>query len=152
MATKDSTGLRVRRAGAKDAPLVAPLVDALSLSRTDDPPRLSRRALSRQLAEEGSPVFIAMEGGRALGLVRFHLLSALAHNGRRWAMLEDLIVADDARAGGVGDALLRAAVSAARRLGCYKISLASRANRRSAHKLYRKAGFERFGYGFRLLL
>jgi GNAT superfamily N-acetyltransferase len=146
-----SSELRVRRAVAADAASVGRLVaDLGTLRQATARPALP--ALKRELGRRSSPVLLALKNGRVVGLLRFHLLHALAHNGRRWALLEDLIVDARARGQGVGELLLAQALLRAKRMGCYKISLASRLGRHSAHALYKKAGFEKFGHGFRRLL
>ncbi len=144
--------MRIQRAGRRDAGRLALLVAALAATRSQAPGPVSQARLARELARPDRLVLVATDGGRPLGLAGLHILRSLAHNGRRWALLEDLIVAEDARGRTIAAALLAEAERRARRLGCYKISLSSRSSRRAAHALYRKAGFERFGHGFRLLL
>ena len=152
MTEREQPGFRIRRAGRRDAGRLAVLVAELAATRTESPRPLSQARLARELARPERLVLIATDRGTVLGLVGLHILRALAHNGRPWALLEDLMVAGNLRGQGVAQALLAEAKRRTCRLGCYKIALSSRSSRRAAHAVYRKAGFERFGHGFRLLL
>ena len=147
-----SSPLTIRRAGRRDAGRLARLVAELAATRTKDPPPPNKARLAQELGRSDRLVLVASRRGQTLGLAGLHILRSLAHNGRPWALLEDLIVAENARGHSVALALLTETERRARRLGCYKISLASRSSRRAAHVLYRKAGYERFGHGFRLML
>ncbi|WP_435748719.1 GNAT family N-acetyltransferase [Microbacterium sp. PMB16] len=56
--------------------------------------------------------------------------------------IEDVVVDESARGHGVGRALTRAAVDAARTRGARSIDLTSRPSRVAANELYRSEGFE----------
>lgn len=110
-------------------------------------PLLSKSAPSPgqdQVAEiVNSPVstlFIARDertGGivGTLTLVVFRIPSGV----RAW--IEDVIVAEEARGQGCGEALSRAALEAARIAGARTVELTSRPSRESANRLYRRIGF-----------
>lgn len=78
------------------------------------------------------------EGGivGSLTLVTFRIPTGL----RAW--IEDVVVDEGARGRGVGDALNRAALDAARELGCKTVDLTSRPSREAANRLYQRLGFE----------
>ena len=110
-------------------------------------PLLSRSAVpptQDQVAEiVNSPVstlFIAKDDrtGEIVGtltLVVFRIPSGV----RAW--IEDVIVAEEARGQGCGEALSRAALEAARVAGARTVELTSRPSREAANRLYRKIGF-----------
>ncbi len=58
------------------------------------------------------------------------------------AHIEDVVVDEHARGRGVGEALAREAIRLAREAGARTVDLTSRPDRRAAHGLYRKLGFE----------
>ena len=58
------------------------------------------------------------------------------------AWIDDVIVSEAARGHGVGEALNRAAIDAARRRGIESIDLTSRPSREAANRLYHRIGFE----------
>ena len=64
-----------------------------------------------------------------------------APSGRK-AWIEDVVVDGAARGCGAGDALVRAAVAHAARIGAGKVMLTSNPAREAARALYRKVGFE----------
>jgi ribosomal protein S18 acetylase RimI-like enzyme len=110
-------------------------------------PLLSKSAVppnEDEIAEiVGSPVstlFLARddETGRIVGtltLVVFRIPSGV----RAW--IEDVIVSEEARGRGCGEALNRAALEAARGAGARTVELTSRPSREAANRLYRRIGF-----------
>jgi ribosomal protein S18 acetylase RimI-like enzyme len=85
-------------------------------------------------------LFVAFDGGVAVGtltLVVFSIPTGL----RAW--IEDVVVDEDARGLGVGEALTMAAVNEARERGVRSIDLTSRPSREAANALYQKLGFKR---------
>jgi ribosomal protein S18 acetylase RimI-like enzyme len=58
------------------------------------------------------------------------------------AVIEDVVVDDEARSSGVGGALVQAALDEAARRGARNVDLTSRPSREAANRLYVKMGFE----------
>ena len=58
------------------------------------------------------------------------------------AWIEDVVVDESARGGGVGEALVMDAVHRAEQAGARSVDLTSRPSRESANRLYRRLGFE----------
>lgn len=89
----------------------------------------------------GSPatlLLLARVGGRIVGsltLALFRLPSGM----RAW--IEDVVVDGSARGHGVGEALNRAALEAARQRGARTVDLTSRPSREAANRLYQRLGF-----------
>ncbi|HET7132518.1 MAG TPA: GNAT family N-acetyltransferase [Gammaproteobacteria bacterium] len=67
-----------------------------------------------------------------------------------FGLLEDVFVDESQRGGGVGTALAKEIVAAARELGCYKLIATSRTSRPKVHELYERLGFEKHGIEFRI--
>ena len=61
--------------------------------------------------------------------------------GARVALLEDMVVAPDARGAGVGSALLAHAISFARKQGCRRITLLTDGANDAAQRFYARQGF-----------
>ena len=57
---------------------------------------------------------------------------------------EDVVVDAAARGAGVGERLVREALTLARREGAVKVLLTSNAARQAAHRLYERVGFVRY--------
>lgn len=72
-----------------------------------------------------------------LTLVLFRIPSGV----RAW--IEDVIVGEEARGQGCGEALNRAALEAARAAGARTVELTSRPSREAANRLYQRIGFTR---------
>jgi GNAT superfamily N-acetyltransferase len=63
-----------------------------------------------------------------------------------FGLLEDV----SQRGGGLGSALVKEVIAAARELGCYKLVATSRTSRSKVHELYERLGFEKHGVEFRI--
>jgi ribosomal protein S18 acetylase RimI-like enzyme len=108
------------------------------LSRSSPPP--DEQELQEIVGTPGTVVLVARDGdGTVLGsltLVTFRIPTGM----RAW--IEDVVVDEAARGRGVGDALNRAALDAARARGCRTVDLTSRPSREAANRLYQRLGFE----------
>jgi ribosomal protein S18 acetylase RimI-like enzyme len=113
-------------------------------------PQLSSRSPSpteAQLAEilssNACVMFVAHDPGvrgRIVGtltLVMFRIPTGL----RAW--IEDVIVDEDARGRGIGEALVRTALKRASKLGAGTVDLTSSPSREGANRLYQRIGFVR---------
>ena len=69
-----------------------------------------------------------------------------------FCLLEDVFVAESERGSGLGTALVKEVIAAAREAGCYKLIATSRASRPKVHELYERLGFENYGVEFRMNL
>lgn len=85
-------------------------------------------------------ILVAREGERLVGMVNllFTISTAL---GGRVALLEDMVVAPDARGTGVGSVLLRQAAEVARQEGCLRMTLLTDGDNRAAQRFYARHGF-----------
>jgi ribosomal protein S18 acetylase RimI-like enzyme len=109
------------------------------LSSSSPPP--TRDQLAEMIASPATTVFLARNAhGTIVGtltLVVFRIPTAI----RAW--IEDVVVDEAARGSGVGDALNRAALDTARKLGARTVDLTSRPSREAANRLYQRLGFKR---------
>jgi ribosomal protein S18 acetylase RimI-like enzyme len=94
----------------------------------------------RQVVESAATtLFVARDdSGRIVGSLTLAVF-AIPTGVRAW--IEDVVVAEEARGGGVGSALTREAIEAARRSGARSVELTSRPAREAANRLYRRLGF-----------
>ncbi len=86
-----------------------------------------------------STLFVARDGDRIVGVLT--LVVFAIPSGVR-ALIEDVVVDESFRGGGVGEALTRAAIEVARLRDVRSIDLTSRPSRVAANSLYVKLGFE----------
>lgn len=96
-------------------------------------------ALQRLVAGGASALFAAWRDGRIAGMLTLGWYDA--PSGRK-AWIEDVVVDASARGCGLGEALVRAGVAHAARIGAERVSLTSNPARTAARALYRKMGFE----------
>jgi ribosomal protein S18 acetylase RimI-like enzyme len=99
---------------------------------------LDANTLANVLTHESNTVLLARVDGEIVGtltLVMFPTPTGL----RAW--VEDVVVDNEARGGGVGAALTNEAVAIARAAGARTVDLTSRPAREAANRLYVRLGF-----------
>ncbi|HEX5478855.1 MAG TPA: GNAT family N-acetyltransferase [Dehalococcoidia bacterium] len=147
-ATNDVT---VRVAHERDLAALLGLYALLSdETRTTAPSEAERRALGDVLADRRQRLFVAERAGAVVGSVTLIVVTNLTHDGRPYGIIENVVVREDARRGGIGAALMREAIAAAREAGCYKVALTSNMRRAEAHAFYERLRFVTTQRAFRL--
>ena len=121
------------------------LVDAFArlipqLSRSSPPP--TEAEVAEMVAAPGTVVLEARNGGGEGDIVGSLTLATFRIPTGMRAWIEDVVVDDAARGAGVGEALNRAALDAARERGCKTVDLTSRPSREAANRLYQRLGFQ----------
>ena len=106
-----------------------------------------RDMVSEMRRTDGFRLIAAVRNGEVLGLAGFRPMTLLYAG--RILLVDDLIVAADARSGGVGKALLDWIRTEAARLERAEVHLDSGMHRADAHRFYDREGFERLGIHFR---
>ena len=94
--------------------------------------------LRAMIDSDSSVLFIGRVDGRIVGsltLAVFRIPTGI----RAW--IEDVVVDENARGHGVGEALNRAALAEAKRRGAKTVDLTSRPSREAANRLYLRIGF-----------
>jgi ribosomal protein S18 acetylase RimI-like enzyme len=123
--------------------VTAGLVDTFArlipqLSSSSPPP--GHAELVEMVTSPASVLLVARDPSGAiigsLTLALFRVPTGL----RAW--IEDVVVDESARGGGVGEALVLDAVRRAQQAGVRSVDLTSRPSRESANRLYRRLGFE----------
>lgn len=113
-------------------------INSLLPQLSSSAPLLSTEVLERLIRSDASTLFVARNDGVIVGtltLVVFPIPTGL----RAW--IEDVVVDQDARGLGAGEALTLAAIDEARRRDVRSIDLTSRPSREAANALYQKLGF-----------
>lgn len=121
--------------------------------RREDPADLSPYAEAmRAIDRAGDAILVAQVGEEVVGVCQLMVVQHLQAKGGRCAELESVHVHPDRRGCGVGSALVRAAITRARDLGCYRVQLTSNLERPDAHRFYERLGFTPSHVGFKLFL
>jgi ribosomal protein S18 acetylase RimI-like enzyme len=110
-------------------------------------PQLSSNAATLTMVDvetmvnsDAATLFVATDNGVVVGTLTL-VIFPIPTGVRAW--IEDVVVDENARGLGIGEALTTAAVNEARGRGVRSIDLTSRPSREVANALYRKLGFER---------
>jgi ribosomal protein S18 acetylase RimI-like enzyme len=99
-------------------------------------------ALARFLSDAATLMLVAVDGDDVVGSVYGHLLAAPDRPEPR-CLLYELDVSPACRRRGIGAALVRAFVDAARDAGAFSVWLVTNASNDAAMATYRRCGFER---------
>jgi ribosomal protein S18 acetylase RimI-like enzyme len=130
--------ISVEAAGSVDDELCA-AVTALVPQLSSSSPTPSRADLERIVTDPATTLFVARDRGRIVGMLTLAVFR-IPTGVRAW--IEDVVVDDAARGGGVAGALVQAALDLSSRLGARTVDLTSRPHREAAHRLYLRMGFE----------
>lgn len=105
-------------------------------------PEKHRRGLALLLDDPANAdLIVAERDGQVLGMVclLYQISTAL---GARVALLEDFVVAPQARGAGIGAALMDFALARGRERGCARVTLLTDANNEKARRFYAARGFQ----------
>lgn len=108
------------------------------LAFVEAPPLERTRAFVLKNIREGRPQFVALVEGRVVGWCDISSLERplFAHSG-----VFGMGIIDGCRGRGIGDALMRAVLEQARKIGLTRVELTVRENNKRAMQLYEKMGF-----------
>ncbi len=140
--------VQVRSAGMDDLPALAALFDGYRVfyGQPSDPERAGA-FLGQRLAKRDSHLLLALDGqGTPVGFAQLYPLFTSVGTAPI-ELLNDLFVAPQARAQGVGRALLRRAAADARARGAVRLELSTAVDNSTAQALYEAEGWVR-GTGF----
>ncbi len=140
----------VRRARAADLDAVCELLAQLPIDgRAAIPADAAGRVFDAILRQRGRSLLVAESDGTVVGTADLVIVANLTHGCRSFGLVENVVVAPDARRHGIGRALMERVVSDAQAAGCYKVQLLSNTERTDAHDFYAAIGFELRAAGFR---
>ncbi|MFL6299157.1 MAG: GNAT family N-acetyltransferase [Terriglobales bacterium] len=135
--------MKIVRAERKHLDQVAPLFDHYRQFYKQPPDAAAARAYIEQRLKNGDAViFLAEDGGKALGFVQLYPSLASISMKPIW-ILYDLFVAPDARTAGVGRALMERARQHGEETGAAQMILETATDNFNAQRLYEKLGYKR---------
>jgi len=100
---------------------------------------ISAQELEEIIESDTTVLFAARSEKEIVGLLTLAIFR-IPTGVRAW--IEDVVVDNQARGKGVGDALNRAALAEAERRGAKTVDLTSRPSREAANRLYQRLGFK----------
>ena len=109
----------------------------------------SEEILEEIIHSKNCEIVVARQDERVLGsaFIFYHLSP---HYGKPYAIIEDMVVDENQRSGGVGSEIIRKVIELAKKRKSYKIILTSGFDRDEIHKFYERSGFEKWGFEFRM--
>jgi ribosomal protein S18 acetylase RimI-like enzyme len=135
--------LEVRRATIADLETLVPLFDAYRcFYRQSSDLERARCFLKERLERDQSVIFLAIDGGVAVGFMQLYP-SFTSTGMARIFILNDLFVSPDGRRRGVGSALLEAAAEYGRSAGAVRLALSTELTNSTAQALYERTGWKR---------
>ena len=148
----------LRRARSADVPALVALLAADQLGAARDGVR-DRSDLAAYTAAfeaiDADPAHIlvvAESAGEVVATMQLSFLPGLARRGALRAQIEAVRVAEAARGGGLGAAMMSWAIDEARRRGCALVQLTTDKSRTGAHRFYQRLGFVASHEGMKLAL
>jgi GNAT superfamily N-acetyltransferase len=93
--------------------------------------------------------FAVLHDGKEVGRAYLYMMHNDLHEAP-FGLLEDVFIDEGCRGQGIGAALVRKVIKAAKAERCYKLIATSRTSRPKVHELYKRLGFEQQGIEFRM--
>lgn len=95
----------------------------------------------RAMLLQGGRLMLAEQDGVVVGCLQFNVIHGVSQQGQSRAQVEGVRVDSARRGGGIGAALMRHAMDAARTAGCGIMQLTTRSDRTEAQAFYARLGF-----------
>ena len=143
----------MRRARLSDLAALLSLYQKLAGEKRSALPAGAERAeaILREILEQPSrQLLVAEVDGKLAGTADMVIVSNLTHDGLPWAIVENVVVAEEHRRQGVARRLFEQLFETARAYGCCKVELVSGKHRTGAHAFYRSVGMAAVAEGFKL--
>jgi ribosomal protein S18 acetylase RimI-like enzyme len=149
--------LTYRRAVAADLPTLVDMLadDVLGQARERPGEPLAEEYLKGFAAIDADPnqlLLIAEQGGTIAGMLQLTVIPGISHLGSWRGQIEGVRVAAAMRGQGIGEAMLRHAITLAGERGCKIVQLTTNKARADAKRFYEKLGFEPAHEGMKLTL
>jgi ribosomal protein S18 acetylase RimI-like enzyme len=136
--------LRVRDARSRDARAVSRLLQQLGYPSSPEAVTRRVRLLRSSRADR---IVVAELDREVVGLAVLHTSLSVEHD-EPAAKVSAIVVDEQHRRRGIGEALISELEAEARRRGCCLIFLTTAGRRKDAHAFYRRIGFEETGKRF----
>jgi ribosomal protein S18 acetylase RimI-like enzyme len=130
--------IHVRDAQPGDAPHAVRLIAELARTCGEDSP-ITERYVNQYLSCSGNGILLAEVEGQVVGLLSYSVRPNLYH-AASVGLIEELIVGEDVRGGGVGSALLSEILRLLESMGCAEVSVSTLPDNKDAQRFYRSHG------------
>ena len=142
--------LTIRPAGGSDLPDLLQLYMYLHPDVPPPAPDDAARILADLARYPGSAVFVGCLGRHLVSPCTLIVVPNLTRGGTPYALIENVITAEDKRGRGFAGQVLRHAVAVAWQQDCYKVMLLTGSKDPATLQFYTSAGFEQSKTGFQI--
>ena len=147
----------IRRATRKDIRAIVAIHNEDEFRRSapedlDHLPDDYARALEEIDRDANNQFWVAEVDEKIVGGFQLTFIRHLMARGALIAQVESVHVATSARSRGIGEAMMRFAISEAKKRGCLRVQLTSQSRRTRAHAFYERLGFVKSHVGMKLYL
>ena len=149
------TDIEIRRAVSSDILAIVAMLadDELGAARESPDDLVPYHAAFARLADSPDQLLmVAVRNKEVVGTLQLTLIPGLSRRGATRAVIEGVRVHRSVRGEGIGEQLIRWAISESGRRGCQLVQLTSDKSRRRAHQFYERLGFTASHVGFKLRL
>ena len=144
MSNPTTPGPAIRELTPSEFPLILPLIEK---HNAKIPPEELRRRLEEMMPKGYHCIAASGENGAIVGVAGYWLFSRF-YSGL-YMDVDNVVVDETRRSGGIGAAMMDWLEDQARSLGCKAVMLDSYVTLARAHKFYFRRGYEILGYHFR---
>gem|GEM_PF-136089 len=140
---------QVRAAEAADLDVVLGLYRHLHPTDPELDETVATTTFHQILTTPGMTILLLELAGEPVATTYLNVVPNLTRGGAPYAVIENVVVAEQHRGRGLGKAIMAATLSAAWQAGCYKAMLMTGSRRESTHAFYRSCGLtadEKTGY------
>lgn len=142
MTPPGAADLTIRELAVEEFPLILPLIEKHNAKIA--PEELHRRL--QAMIPKGYHCIAAFRGDAVVGVAGYWLLHRF-YSGE-YMDVDNVVVEETARSGGIGAAMMAWLEAKARELGCNAVMLDSYVTLARAHRFYFRLGYEILGYHF----
>jgi ribosomal protein S18 acetylase RimI-like enzyme len=147
----------VRSAIEDDLPAIVRMLadDPLGAGReqyADPLPAAYRQAFAAMRAQGGNELLVAVHEAAVVGCLQLTIIPGISRLGASRAQIEGVRVAATHRGLGIGEVLVRDAITRAGAAGCALVQLTTDVTRADARRFYERLGFEATHLGMKLPL
>jgi ribosomal protein S18 acetylase RimI-like enzyme len=149
------TDIEIRRAIAADIPAIVGMLadDELGASRESPDDLAPYHAAFASLEKDPNQcLMVAVRNEDVVGSLQLTLIPGLSRRGATRAVIEGVRVHHSARRAGIGEQMIKWAITESGRRNCRLVQLTSDKSRPDAHRFYERLGFTASHVGFKLQL
>lgn len=139
--------MEIRLAISEDIPTICQIIQQLTPGKLHDYREAVQKFESHILPSPDYFLWVAVVNGKVIGTAMMHLQHKLSYHCGTAAHLEDVVIDQEYRGRGIGEALVRCAIETAKERKCYKLMLTCF---EKTAVYYGRLGFEKHDIGMRI--